>query len=150
MSTRYLLPVAIIVCSVAVLIAMFVGLPMLLTAEGVNVNGGLIISGFAAVGTVGTLIWAVVNGVELRRQADADRRQAAAIRNEANIEKRLDQARRVCGWATPQGQLPQTQRGPRPQAQRLQFSNSSAEPVHELVAYLVWVQGSGPHTGEEM
>jgi len=105
----------------------------------------------AAVGTVGTLAWAVANGLSLTKRAVADRRQADEIRNQANIEKRLDEARRVCGWATGLAQLPQTQRGPRPSPQRLQFSNSSPGPVHELVAYLVWVQGGGAaRTGEEM
>lgn len=150
MSIRSLVTVAVVVWALAVLIAVFLGLPRLLTVEGIDINAGLIISGVAAVGTVGTLAWAVVNGLELRRHADADRREAEAIRNEANIEKRLDQARRVCGWVTSLGQLPQSPCGPRPHSQRLQFSNSSPEPVHELVAYLVWVQGSGPRTGEEM
>ncbi len=144
-SNRSLVAIAVGVWSVAVLLGMFVGLPTLLTLNGIGVNAGLIIEGATAVGTVGTLIWAVVNGLNLRRQADYDRRQA-------DVERRLDQARRVCGWATAVGQLPQktTGGGPRLYSHRLNLSNSSPEPVHELVAYLVWVQGSGPRTGEEM
>src|SRR5271170_2798746 len=98
MSIRSLVAVAAVVWAVAAVVAVFVGLPVLLTVEGIDVNASVIIGGLAAVGTVGTLVWAVVNGLELRRQADADRRQAAAVRHEANIEERLDQARRVCGW----------------------------------------------------
>lgn len=116
---------------------------MLLTVEGVNVDASLVVSVIAAIGTVGTLVWAVFNGLELRRQADADRRQAL-------IEKRLDQARRVCGWITSLGtesskfsHLSHVR-----YAQRLYLSNSSAEPVYELVAYLVWVQGAAPRNGE--
>jgi len=139
---------AAIVGAIAVLAAVFLDLPILLTAGGIDVNAGLIISGAAAVGTVGTLLWAVFNGLELRRQTDADRREATAIRHEANAEKQVEQARRVCGWATSLGSQPMG--GPRPYAHRIRFSNSSAEPVHGLVAYLVWVQGAGPRTGEEM
>lgn len=83
----------------------------------------------AAVGTVATLAWAVFNGLTLRR--------------EANIEKALDQARRVCGWLNRSGQFKD------PIVADLLLSNSANEPVYELVLYLVWLQGDGPHTGEQ-
>jgi hypothetical protein len=67
------------------------------------------------------------------------------------LKKQLDQARRVCGWATPLAQLsPTPGGGSRPYAQQLHLSNSSPEPVYELVAYLVWVQWAAARTGEEM
>lgn len=132
---------AAIVGAIAVLVAMFLDLPMLLTAEDVNVNAGLIISAIAAIGTVGTLLWAVLNGLAVRREADADRRAATA-------EKQLEQARRVCGWVTSLGSQPMG--SPSPNAQRVRLSNSSQEPVHGLVAYLLWVQGHGASTGEAM
>ncbi len=150
-SIRSLVTVAAVVWAVAVLIAVLLGLPMLLTVEGIDIDAGLVISGVAAVGTVGTLTWAVVNGLELRGRADADRREAALIRNETNIEKRLDQARRVSSWSNPfdeelRALFPEF--GPNPWAQRVHFSNSSAEAVYEVVVYLVWVQGSATRTGE--
>jgi hypothetical protein len=141
MPNRSLFTAAAIVGAIAVLVAVFLDLPMLLTAEGIDVNAGLIISAVAAVGTVGTLLWAVVNGLELRRQADADRREATA-------EKQMEQARRVCGWATTVGSQPMG--SPTRNAHGVRLSNSSPEPVHGLVAYLVWVQGHGAGTGEEM
>jgi hypothetical protein len=89
---------AIIVTSVAVLVGVFLGLPMLLTDEGVHVDANLVVNAFtafatgvAAVGTVGTLAWAVLNGLQLRSQADADRRRAEANR-EAD-QKRADAIR---------------------------------------------------------
>jgi hypothetical protein len=56
-SIRPLVTVAVVVWAVAALVGVFFGLPMLL----IDVNAGLIISGAAGVGTVGTLIWAVLN-----------------------------------------------------------------------------------------
>jgi hypothetical protein len=58
---RPLVTVAVVVWAVAAVVGVFLGLPMLLTVKGIDVNAGLIISGAAAVGTVGTLIWAVLN-----------------------------------------------------------------------------------------
>jgi hypothetical protein len=135
MPDRVIYTAAVVVAAIAVLVGVFVGIPLLLTAEGIDVNAGLIIGGAAALGTVGTLFWAVFNGLELRRQADGDRRQA-------NAEKVLDQARRVSAWA-------EVLKEPDfPYARRLNLTNSSAEPIYEVVVYLVWVQGSAPGTGE--
>jgi hypothetical protein len=76
MADRSLLIAVILVSPVAVLVGVFLGLPMLFADEGVHVDSGLIVNAFtafatgvAAVGTVATLIWAVVNGLEPRRQA---------------------------------------------------------------------------------
>lgn len=76
------------------------------------------------------------------------------MRNEATIEKRLDQARRVSAWAVafeqePEGLFPDTY-GRVPYARKVNLTNSSTEAVYELVVYLVWVQGAAPHTGEEL
>lgn len=137
-----------VVWSVAVAVALFVGLPALLTAAGVEINATLIVMTLSAIGTVGALIWAVLNGLRLRREAATDRRKAEATEAAAVAQQRIDQARRVCGWITRAGlnerQLTDLY------AQRVLLSNSSAEPVYELVAYLVWVQGAAPHTGEEL
>lgn len=149
MSGQSLLKLVIVVWSIAIAVAVLVGLPALLTAADVAINAALIVSTLSAIGTVGALIWAVLNGLQLRREADADRRKAKATEAAALAEKRIDQARRVCGWIT-RGTPIETGSVRYPYVQRALLSNTSPEPVYELVAYLVWVQGSGPRTGEEM
>lgn len=153
MPNRPLFTVAAVVAFVATLVGIFIDIPMLLADEGINVNAQLIITGVAALGTVGTLTWAVINGLDLRRRADDDRREAARVRDAENIEKRLDQARRISVWSVP---LPAEQL-PADYAEmehvvdprRVRLTNSSAEAVYEVVAYLVWVQGAAPRTAEE-
>lgn len=149
MTGESLLKLVIAVWSVAATVAVFVGLPALLTADGVEVNATLIVMTFSAIGTVGALIWAVVNGLQLRREAEADRRKTEATEAAAVAEKRIDQARRVCGWITRAG-LTEHQLMLHPYTHRVLLSNTSAEPVYELVAYLVWVQGAAPRTGEQL
>ncbi|OBK39823.1 hypothetical protein A5658_02970 [Mycobacterium sp. 1245111.1] len=148
-----LFTVAVVVAIVATLVGIFVDIPILLADEGININGQLIITGIAAFGTVGTLTWAVINGLDLRRRADVDRREADRVRDEANIEKKLDQARRISAWSVPlDGDLPAEVKysehvnDPR----QVNLTNSSSEAVYNVVAYLVWMQGAAPGTAEEI
>lgn len=61
---------------------------------------------------------------------------------------RLNLARRVCGWATPRET--ETKDGLERYPEQIYFSNTSGEPVYELIAYLVYVQGAAASTGEEV
>lgn len=153
MSDRVLFTVATVVALVATLVGVLLDVPLYLADQGVNVNAQLIITGIAAFGTVGTLTWAVINGLDLRRRADADSREADRVRDEANIEKRLGQARRISAWSVPlDGDLPPEFRylehvnDPR----QVNLTNSSTEAVYNVVAYLVWMQGAAPRTAEEI
>jgi hypothetical protein len=77
---------------------------------------------FAAVGTVATLVWAVRNGNQLRK--------------DALDEQRIAQARQVSAWFEEiSGDII--------------LVNGSKQPVYEVVCYLVWIQEAEPHTGEE-
>lgn len=153
MPDRLLFTVATVVVLFATVVGVLLDVPLYLTDQGINVNTALIISGIAAVGTVGTLTWAVINGLDLRRRADDDRREAGRVRDAETIEKQLDQARRVSAWSVPIADVPaglfpiamQT-----PDAQQVNLTNSSAEAVYNVVAYLVWMQGAAPHTAEEI
>lgn len=146
---HFLLKAVVVIGSIAAAVAIFVGLPALLTMAEVEINAALIVSTLSAIGTVGALIWAVLNGLQLRREAEADRRKAEATDAAAVAEKRIDQARRVCGWITRAG-LTENQTVLHPYGQRVLLSNTSTEPAYELVAYLVWSQGAAPHTGEQL
>lgn len=77
---------------------------------------------FAAVGTVGTLIWSVATAVQLRR--------------ESLREKVQEQARRVAGWLSA-GKVDGM-------FTPIRLINNSNEPVTNVVVYLVWVQGERP------
>ena len=61
---------------------------------------------------------------------------------------RLDLAQRVCGWATPLET--ETKDGLGRSPEHIYFANTSGEPVYELIAYLVYVQGAAASTGEEV
>jgi hypothetical protein len=93
---------------------------------------------FAAVGTVGTLTWVVSQGLYVMARSAQ--------------EKRLEQARRVSAWTDKFDEemhgLFDEGFGRVPWAQQIKLTNSSGEAVYEVVAYLVWVQGSAPRTGE--
>jgi hypothetical protein len=66
----------------------------------------------------------------------------------ADKRPRLDLVRRVCGWATPLET--ETKDGLERSPEHIYFSNTSGEPVYELIAYLVYVQGAAASTGEEV
>lgn len=85
---------------------------------------GAVFTGAAAVGTVGTLIYAVRTGNQTR---------SAAVK-----EERLAQARRVYAWldkAVGAGVV--------------RLGNMSDEPVYTVVVYIVHMDGEKPGTGEE-
>jgi hypothetical protein len=75
-SIRSLVTIAVVVWSVAALVAVFLGLPMLLTVEGVDLDAGLIVNALVALGTfgaAGAAVWVAISG---RRQLK-DERDAA-------------------------------------------------------------------------
>lgn len=65
MPDRFLVAVATIVLLVAMLVGVVLGVPLFLTEEGIDVNAGLIVTGAAALGTVGALVWASSTGLSL-------------------------------------------------------------------------------------
>lgn len=48
MPDRSLVTAAVVVWSVAIFVAVFLGLPMLLTVEGIDIDAGLVVNAFAA------------------------------------------------------------------------------------------------------
>lgn len=84
-----------------------------------------------AVGTVGTLIYAIWTANRARAEAQALRQQTAD-------EKRRAQARRVFAWidaAVSTGVV--------------RVANTSEEAVYMVVIYMVYMDGESPGTGEE-
>jgi hypothetical protein len=96
----------------------------------------------AAVGTVGATGMAVRSARQARAIAEQNRADALEVRREETAARRIEQASKVCAWITyhfgSESTVP------------IKLMNTSDEPVHNLIVYLVWVQGSAPHTGEEM
>lgn len=85
----------------------------------------------AAIGTVGTLAFLVVQLMNERRAHDARSKRA--------------QAEKVSGWIGSDW-MHQTEET---DAQRIELLNASGEPVYRSVVHLVFVQG-GPQTGLEI
>lgn len=83
----------------------------------------------AAIGTVGTLIALIL-------QRRSDKRQA-------RTETRLEQARRISALVGPEEGTQSSGRTP------FFLLNRSEEPVYNLVATIVMVQGAAPHRGED-
>jgi hypothetical protein len=100
-SIRSLVTVAVVVWSIAVLVAVFLGLPMLLTVEGVHVEAGLVVNALAAgialsaaviaFQSVGRQIKANAEDVnrQINAQADAVAAQIAADRSERKRAERI-------------------------------------------------------------
>jgi hypothetical protein len=81
--------------------------------------------------SVGGLAWALINGLQLRAEANADRR----LRDQ---ERLRDQARRIIAWLDN-----------RPGLGGFRISNSSSEAVFEVAVYYVWMHTDRWHaTGE--
>jgi hypothetical protein len=101
MSDRSIVTVAVVVWSVALLLAVLLGLPMLLTVEGVHVDAGLIVNALAAgvalaaaviaYRSVDRQIKASAEGVsrQIKAQADAVATQIAADRSERRRAERI-------------------------------------------------------------
>jgi hypothetical protein len=93
----------------------------------------------AAVGTVGTL------GAALG-QIEIERRRRARQEQEDRRERHRSQARLIAGWAGPgEPEYGGSGLGATP----IYMLNSSREPVYNVVATIVLVQGAAPPTGEE-
>lgn len=86
----------------------------------------------AAIGTVGALfaaLWQIGNERKRRiQQQEGDREK-----------ERLDQARLIAAWIGPEDDA----------RSAVELSNGSPEPVYNVVATIVFIQGTGPSTGEE-
>ena len=90
----------------------------------------------AAIGTVGTLIaalWQIHSERKRRLQQEAADRE----------ERHQDQARLVAAWTGMQ--LPYSDA----QTTRVIAINGSAEPIYNVVAWVVYIQGAAPRTGEQ-
>jgi hypothetical protein len=108
-----------------------------MTAEEVTA----LATALAAIGTVGTLVAALV---QIRRERTARTR----LEREAQLKERRSQAERVSAWPLGHGTE---------QEQPIALSNGSMEPVYRAVAYLVFIHGGGaaprtgrPRTGREV
>lgn len=91
-------------------------------------------TGVAALGTVGALFTALFQiGSERNRRLAQDERDRA--------ERHREQARLIAGWVGPGDR--EEDRTP------FYLLNGSAEPVYNVVATIVLIQGAAPDTGEE-
>lgn len=66
-------------------------------ADG-RLKAATIIDTAAALATIGTLIWAVWNGLDLLAQAQEDRRKANKEREQHDWQRRREQPRKVAAW----------------------------------------------------
>lgn len=101
------------------------------------INFGDVPTWVAAIGTVGTLIFALA---QIRSERDRRIKQEKADRE----ERKKAQARLISGWV---GEFDHSygERG----RTAIMLSNGSAEPVYRVYAAIVFIQGAAPHTGEE-
>lgn len=100
----------------------------------------------AAIGTVGafaTGFWQIRNERRRRQSDERDRR----------IERHREQARLISAYMGEEEGPAQQEPGPPSERNgRTSFylANNSAEPVYSVVVGLVFIQGAGPHTIEDM
>ncbi|QNJ90988.1 hypothetical protein HZU40_22510 [Mycolicibacterium fluoranthenivorans] len=99
----------------------------------------------AAVGTVGATGMAVRSARQARTIAEQSRADALEVRREEAAAKKIDQASKICAWI---GVPDATDWGP-VSGDVVKLSNTSDQPVHSVIVYLVWVQGAAPRTGEK-
>lgn len=108
-----------------------------------------------AIGTIAALIWAVKSALDDSRQSRKLASDAEAANRTAEQEATKRQAQRVYGWHVPPAAPPSDSSALASLMTvgadkfSLHLGNSSEEPVYEVVAYLVWVQGAAHRTGEE-
>jgi hypothetical protein len=109
----------------------------------VSVNFGDVPTWVAAVGTVGTLAAAL-------GQISDERKRRIAADEQLRVERHLAQARLIAAYM---GEIekPSEDSSPADEGRTAVYlANNSGEPVYSLVVGLVFVQGAGPHTIEEM
>ena len=111
---------------------------------GLDVTGWTAILALATVLLAGGTVWLAVTDRrrdDRKRQQDRERddRLRAEALKEAEGRERRQQAERISGWPG-QGSLPTTP---------LILLNRSDEPVYEVVATLVLIQGGGARRGED-
>ncbi|HEX7322970.1 MAG TPA: hypothetical protein VF299_08560 [Mycobacterium sp.] len=106
---------------------------------------GAIAASVAAIGTIATVIWAVKSSLDEARHA---RRRS----QEEHDERVRAQAQKVYAWSELRGEdtVDVESRTVHVAANRVLYGNASAEPVYNAVLHLVWVQGAGPKTGEDL
>ncbi len=101
-------------------------------------------TGVAAIGTVGTLIAALV---QLNRERQARQR----LEREASERARHAQAQRMSAWVGDRDPLLASAAAEnRARRQRIEPLNASDEPVYRAVVYLVYIQGAGPRDGRDL
>jgi hypothetical protein len=101
MALRTLVKAAAVVWSAAFLVALLIGLPALLTAQGVNINFGLIISALSAVGSFTAAAIAVWIATTDRRQRKRERDAANEAQAKLVILDITSSMGRV-GWDAPE------------------------------------------------
>jgi hypothetical protein len=98
----------------------------------------------AAVGTVGTLIAALY-------QINTERKRRLAADEQLRIERHWEQARLVAAYMGEEQPAKPHRDAGRPDGRTTFYlTNNSPEPVYSVVVGLVFVQGAGPRTLEDM
>jgi hypothetical protein len=112
---------------------------------GMAVNWGDVPTWVAGIGTVGTLaaaLWQIRN--ERQRRLTSDK--------QLRVERHLEQARLVAAYMGEEEKPEEEARSPAADEGRTAFylANNSPEPVYSVVVGMVFAQGAGPRTLEEM
>jgi hypothetical protein len=129
--TRWPAIAALLLGTVIGLVGIDAALTAALVHKHLEMKWGTPFEAFAAVGTVGGLAWALTNGLQLRAEANKDRRAR-------DDEKLRDQARRITAWLDN-----------RPGWSGFRIGNSSSEAVFEVAVYYVWMHTDRWHTTGE-
>ncbi len=113
-------------------------------ATWVGSVGGVV----GAIGTIAALVWAVKTALDEAKKSRLVAEASAVEKSKADQEALRQQAQRIYAW---HGSPPvrDTRTFAEANATGIYLGNSSDEPVYEVVAYLVWVQGAAYRTGED-
>jgi hypothetical protein len=113
----------------------------------VSVQWGDVATWVAAVGTtgaLGTALW----------QIRTERNERLATAEQLRTERHLEQARLVAAYKGEEERPPSPTSPPAPGVREgrtaCYLANNSPEPVYSVVVGIVFVQGAGPHTLEDM
>lgn len=85
--SRWAVATVALTSAVAVLLVINISLVVAVLDKHLQTQWGTPFDAFTAVGTVGALVWALVNGLQLRRQAEQDRREMAEERTRSHASQ---------------------------------------------------------------
>lgn len=109
---------------------------------------GSIGGAIGAIATVAALVWAVKTALDEAKKSRLVAEASAVEKSKAEQEALRQQAQRIYAW---HGSPPERESRTFAEANAvgIYLGNSSNEPVYEVVAYLVWVQGAAYRIGED-